>query len=189
MFFERANFGVYRQEREKSSFQIFGNQCVYCGYGTEAPIDTLDFRSFTASNYFSGLIDTFYTYDGDAYVDFLASQGFPIEPTLQNNRYTINEDITSLYVDFTFGWDIDDMPVTVNFGARYSTTDVEAQAVQSDVINVVPTSDQTLFSNVFGPAGDISEKGSYSNLLPSLNVKLEIQDEMILRFCCTHETR
>ena len=74
------------------------------------------------------------------------------------------------------------MPVTVNFGARYSTTDVEAQAVQSDVVNVVPTSDQTLFSNVFGPAGNISEKGSYSNLLPSLNVKLELQDDMVLRF-------
>lgn len=180
--FERANFGIYRQEREKSSFQIFGNQCQFCGYGTEAPVDTINFRPFTASNYFSGLIDTFYTYDGDAMVDFLASEGYPIVPTLQNNRYTINEDITSLYVDFTFGYELSDMPVTVNFGARYSTTDVEAQAVQSDVVNVVPTSDQTLFANVFGPAGDISENGSYSNLLPSLNVKLELQDDMVLRF-------
>jgi len=180
--FEKAQFGFYRQEREKKSFQIFGNQCQYCGYGTAAPIDTLDFRPFTANNYFSGLIDTFYTYDGEAYVNFLADQGFPIEPTLQNNRYTINEDITSLYVDFTFGYDVADMPVTVNFGARYSTTDIEAQAVQSDVVNVVPTTDQTLFANVFGPAGDISESGSYSNLLPSLNVKLELQDDMVLRF-------
>ncbi|WP_448551300.1 TonB-dependent receptor [Thalassotalea montiporae] len=180
--FEKARFGIYRQEREKKSFQIFGNQCQFCGYGTPAPLDVIDFRPFTAENYFSGLIDTFYTYDGDAYVDYLADQGFPIEPTLQNNRYTVNEDITSLYADFTFGFDLDDMPVTINVGARYSTTDVEAEAVQSDIVNVVPTSDQTLFANVFGPARDISESGSYSNLLPSLNIKLELQDDMVLRF-------
>ena len=49
------------------------------------------------------------------------------------------------------------MPVTVNLGARYSTTDVDAEAVQSDIVNVVPTTDQTLFANVFGPARDINE--------------------------------
>jgi len=74
------------------------------------------------------------------------------------------------------------MPLTVNVGARYSTTSVNAGAVQSDIANVVPTSDQTLFSNVFGPANDINESGSYSNLLPSVNVKLALQDDMVLRF-------
>lgn len=180
--FERAKFGVYRQEREKSSFQIFGNQCAFCGYGTAAPNDVIDFKPFTAKNYFSGLIDTFYTYDGDKYVDYLASAGFPIEPTLQNNRYTINEDITSLYLNFTFGYELGDMPLTVDFGARYSTTSVEAQAVQSDIADVIETTDPTLFANVFGPAKDISKPSSYSNLLPSLNVKLEIEEDMVLRF-------
>ncbi|MFD2165042.1 TonB-dependent receptor [Thalassotalea euphylliae] len=180
--FESARFGIYHQEREKKSFQIFGNQCQFCGYGTAAPLDVIDFRPFQAENYFSGLIDTFYTYDGDAYVDYLADQGFPIEPTLQNNRYTVEEEITAIYADFTFGFELEDMPVTVNLGARYSETDVDADAVQSDIINVVPTTDQTLFANVFGPAQDITESGSYSNLLPSLNVKLELQDDMVLRF-------
>lgn len=181
--FESAQFGFYRQEREKSSFRIFGNQCQFCGYGTAAPNDVLDFKSFTANNYFSGLIDTFYAYDGEAYVDYLADQGFPIEPQLENSRYTINEDITSLYLDFTFGYDLGDMPVTINFGARYSTTDVEALAIQSDVTDIVATTDATLFSNVFSnPPQEISETASYSNLLPNLNVKLEIEENMILRF-------
>lgn len=180
--FEMAKFGIYRQEREKSSFQIFASQCQFCGYGTAAPNDIIGFESFTADNYFSGLIDTFYTFDGDAMVDWLADAGYPIEPTLQNNRYTINEDITSIYADFTFGYELGDMPVTVNFGARYATTNVEAEAVQSDIADVVETTDPTLFSNVFGPAQDISKSSSYSNLLPSLNVKLEIEEDMILRF-------
>ena len=180
--FEKANFGIYRQEREKSSFQIFDSQCAFCGYGTPSPNDTINLRPFTAQNYFPGLIDTFYQYDGDAYVDLLASEGYPITPTLQNNRYTINENITSLYMDFTFGYELADIPVTVNFGARYSTTDINAKAVQSDIADIVATTDLTLFSNEFGPAQNINQSGSYSNLLPSLNVKLELQDDMILRF-------
>lgn len=180
--FQKMNFGAYRQEREKSSFQIFGNQCAFCGYGTAAPNDVLNVRPFTAQNFFPGLIDTFYTYDGDAMVQYLADQGVPIVPTLQNNRYTINEDITSLYVDFTFGYDIGDMPLTVNFGARYSETDIDVSAIQSDIVDVVPTSDLTLFSNEFGPAQEFSQGSSYANLLPSLNAKLEIEDDKILRF-------
>ena len=179
---ERINFGAYRQEREKSSFQIFGSQCQFCGYGTQAPLDEIDFEAYTASNYFPGLIDTFYSYDGDKMLDYLADQGFPVEPTLQNNRYTINEDITSLYMDFTLGFDLADMPVTVNMGARYSETDIEVAAIQSFISDVVPTSDATLFANVFGPATNIEQGTSYSNLLPSFNVKLELQDNMILRF-------
>jgi len=182
--FEKAQFGIYRQEREKSRFQVFGNSCndIYCSYQTAIPGDRINLREFTADNYFPGLIDTYYTYDGEEYLALLEEIGQGITPTLQNNRYTVNEDITSLYADFTFGYELGDMPLTVNFGARYSTTSVDAEAIQSDIADVVATSDLTLFANVFGPAQDISESSSYSNLLPSLNVKLEIEEDMVLRF-------
>ncbi|WOT05034.1 TonB-dependent receptor [Shewanella youngdeokensis] len=180
--FAKANFGIYRQEREKSSFQIFGNQCAFCGYGVAAPNDVIDFSPYTANNFFPGLIDTFYSYDGDAMLDYLADEGYPVEPTLQNNRYTIKEDITSLYMNFTFVYEIAEMPVTIDLGARYATTDVEVAAVQSFVTDIVPTSDATLFANVFGPATDITGSDSYANLLPSLNIKLDVQDDMVVRF-------
>ncbi|MBT8101442.1 MAG: TonB-dependent receptor [Gammaproteobacteria bacterium] len=180
--FQKASFGAYMQDREKSNFQIFASQCAFCGYGTPAPNSTINFRPFTAQNFFPGLIDTFYTYDGDAYVQFLADSGNPIQPTLQNNRYTINEDIISLYFDFEFGLDIGDMPLTIGLGARYAQTDIDVSAVQSFISDVVPTTDLTLFSNRFGPATNINEGGSYSNLLPSFSAKLDIQDDMVLRF-------
>lgn len=180
--FTGANFGVYQSEREKSAFQIFGNQCAFCGYGVAAPNDTIDFRVFKANNFFPGLIDTFYTYNGDLMVDYLASTGNPIVPTLQNNRYTVNEDVTSLYADFTFEAEIGDMPVSVNVGARYSQTDIAVTAVQSFIADVIPTSDRTLFQNVLGPATDITEGGSYATLLPNVNIKLDLQEDMVLRF-------
>ncbi len=179
--FRQMRFGAYRQEREKSSFQIFASQCAFCGYGTPAPNDTIGFRPFTAQNFFPGLIDTFYTYDGDAYVQFLADSGNPIEPTLQNNRYTINEDITSLYMDFTFDFMLGDMPLLVNAGARYAQTDISVGAVQSFISDVSPTTDLTLFQNHFGPAEDIVGSSDYANLLPSFTAKLDIDDTKVLR--------
>lgn len=180
--FTDANFGIYRQDREKKQFQIFANQCAFCGYNEAAPLDTIDFRPFTANNFFPGLISTFYTYNGDAYVDYLAATGNPITPALQNNRFTVNEEITSLYADFNFQTDIGDIPVYLNVGARYSNTKVDVEAVQSFIADVVRTSDETLFQNVFGPATDIVEGGSYANLLPSVNLKLDLTDDMVLRF-------
>jgi len=74
------------------------------------------------------------------------------------------------------------MPLEVNLGARYASTDIDVGAVQSFISDVVPTSDLTLFSNRFGPAVDIVQGGSYSNFLPSLNAKLDVRDDMVVRF-------
>jgi TonB-dependent receptor len=180
--FTGANFGVYSQDREKKQFQIFGSQCAFCGYNDPAPLDVIDFRSFTANNFFPGLIDTFYTFNGDAMVDYLASTGNPITTSLQNNRFTVNETITSVYADFDFETEVGDMPLFLNVGARYSTTDVDVDAVQSFISDVVRTTDETLFANRFGPATEIVEGGSYASLLPSINLKLELQEDMVLRF-------
>jgi iron complex outermembrane receptor protein len=180
--FHKVDFGFLRSEREKYVFQEFAAQCAFCGYGTEAPIDELNIRPFTAKNFFSGLIDTWYTYDGDAYLDYLASQGAPLEPTLQPNYYNIEEDVTAIYANFELGYDIGDMPLTMNFGARYEETNLSVSAVQALIADIVPTSDLTLYTNVFAPAENITGSSSYANLLPSLNVKLEVQEDMILRF-------
>lgn len=179
---ESVKFGAYSSSRENQRFQISASQCAFCGYFFPAPNDVVGLRPFTAENFFPGLIDTFYTYDGDAVVDFLASAGAPILPTLQNNRYEISEDVTSLYVDTTLNFAIGEMPLSVKLGARYAETDIDVLAIQSDILDVVPTTDLTLFRNVQGPASTFTEGSSYDNILPSLNAKLDLNDTMVLRF-------
>lgn len=179
---QEINFGLYSQSRENSRFQIFGSSCPPCGYTREAPIDALNLRPFTAENFFPGLIDQFYTYDGDAYLDFLGTIGFGVNPTLQNNRFNIEEDVASAYVDATFTLSVGEMPLELNLGARYAETDIDVSAVQSFIADVVPTSDLTLFSNRFGPETTFTESSSYDNFLPSLNAKLDINDNMVVRF-------
>ena len=45
-------------------------------------------------------------------------------------------------------YDLGDMPVTANFGARYSQTDIQVTARQSILNDIIPTNDLTLFANV-----------------------------------------
>lgn len=178
---DSVKFGVYSQSRENQRFTEFGNQCAFCGYQTPAPNATVGFRPFQAENFFSGLIDNFYTYDGDAYEAFLESTGNPVETSLQNNRFTVNEDITGAYVDATFNLSLADKPLTVNVGARYSDTDIDVDTVQSFISDVVPTTDLTLFSNRFGDANEFNQGDSYDNFLPNISFKYELNESMVLR--------
>lgn len=178
---DSVKFGAYSQSRENERFTIFGSQCAFCGYGTAAPNATVGLRAFQAENFFPGLIDLFYTYDGDAYEAFLASTGNPVSPTLQNNRFTVNEDISGAYVDATFNLSIADKPLTLNVGARYTETEVDVDTVQSFISDVIPTTDLTLFANRFGPANDFNEGDKYDNFLPNISAKYELNDSMVLR--------
>ena len=100
---------------------------------------------------------------------------------MQNNRYTVNEDIFSLYIDFTFEADLGGMPITFNTGGRYSNTNVAVDALQAFISDVVPTKDVTVFENRFGTPVNISEGNSYGNFLSNMNIKLELTDGFIFR--------
>ena len=147
----------------------------------QPPNDQLGFTAFQAENFFSGLIDRFYTYDGDAYEAFLASTGNPVVASLQNNFFTVNEDIFGAYVDATFNLSVADKPLTLNVGARYTETDIDVDTVQSFISDVVPTTDLTLFANRFGPANSFNQGDKYDNILPNISAKYELNDNMVLR--------
>lgn len=209
--FTAMRFGAYIQQREKkiqnyshtnNLSQMFG---LYGGYRAPFPSDIL--QPFTADNFFNGVTDTWFTYDGAGVFDFLSTNtaiqqandttGFiPLgttaaiiaanngwDPERLNDFSIIDEDVTSLYMDFVFEGEFGDMPWTANVGARYSETKISVNGAEQVLNDVIATSDTTLFANVFAPtAAPVTKDGSYANLLPSFNFKLELQDDMLLRF-------
>tara|TARA_R110000772_G_scaffold118590_6_gene224262 strand:- start:2897 stop:5791 length:2895 start_codon:yes stop_codon:yes gene_type:complete len=209
--FTRMTFGAYYQDREKSIQnyshtnnlgQMFG---LFGGYRVPVPEGTL--TPYTANNFFSGVTDTWYTYDAAGFFDVLASNtemqaandaslglapGSTAAVIAANNAWAperlddfsiISEEVTSLYMDFVFQGDLGDMPWTVNLGARYSETTTSVNGVERILDDVIATSDTTLFANVFSDATlPVTKGGSYANLLPSVNFKLDVQDDMVLRF-------
>lgn len=209
--FTSMRFGAYFQDREKriqnfrhgtQGFDLFG---LFGGYRVEVPDGTL--TPYTANNFFSGVADTWYTYDAAGFFDVLetnttmqaandATLGVPTgttagiialnngwTPTLQDDFSIINEEVSSIYMDFVFEGELGDMPWTVNVGARYSETKTSVEGVELELTDIVATSDTTLFSTVFSDnSTPVVEGGSYANLLPSVNFKLDVQDDMVLRF-------
>ena len=214
--FTKMNYGAYYQEREKEFFakssNLFG---AFGGYFGAIP-DELDFQVFKADNFFSGVQDTWYTYDAEQLFDLMetdksladshdegvnaifgegtvevgrtwdaiqnAPGGGGFTPTLDGDEYTIEEDVGGAYFDFTFDGTLGDLPWTVNFGARYEETSTSATGLIAPLNDIVATGDPTLFANVLGEPTAVTEDTSYDALLPSLNAKLELRENMLVRY-------
>lgn len=87
----------------------------------------------------------------------------------QTKSWTVNEDVTAAYVQANIDSQLGGVPVRGNIGLRYVNTEQDSQGTAFQVVDGVV---------VFEPT-DISH--SYSNLLPSMNLSFQLDDEQILR--------
>lgn len=202
--FTSMRFGAYRQEREKANTPygvVTGD--LYGGYWATAPGEIME--PFTAPSFFSGAQDTWYTYSNWDLYDVMLTEskanendlergnavgttwstlqnanGF--ELTVQDSRYRVQEDITAMYLDFTLEGELGDLPWSVNLGARYEETRTEIDAIQTVLADIIETGDPTLFSTVEDSPSQVIGTNTYTNLLPSVNAKIDLQDDMVLRF-------
>ncbi len=86
--------------------------------------------------------------------------------------YQVEEKTTAIYAMADFAFDIGDMPATLNTGVRYIDTDVNSSGyhqVQNDDGSTNYTS------------APVSKSGNYTDLLPSVNFTLELNDDVVLR--------
>ena len=115
-----------------------------------------------------------YVIDGE--FDGVQPSASELEPTSSDlrNSYGVDEEITSIYGRVDFESEFNDLPVTGNFGVRYVKTDTSVQgtlATASEVDGVVTS---TIVPATFD--------NSYTEVLPSLNINIELSDDEMLRF-------
>ena len=111
-------------------------------------------------------------------------------PVELGTSFDIDEEVLAAYVDFIFEGDVADMPWTINLGFRYSETDSTASGLQATLLDITDNlTDSTILNQVYEQdangqtvSSPISIANSYSNFLPSLNAKLELNDDMLIRF-------
>ncbi|WP_219993871.1 TonB-dependent receptor [Aestuariibacter sp. GS-14] len=101
----------------------------------------------------------------------LRYSGFSVDFT-PSEFYRVDEEVIALYAMTNFEFDIASMPVNANVGARYLDT-----SVLSFGYHQVQNSDG---STGYTPE-PVSKEGSYTELLPSLNLTMEITDELVFR--------
>ena len=205
--FYKMDFGVYYQDREKDNTRRFASACnVYCGYNFDVPDELLSV--FTAENYFSGVPNQWLTYDPEAFFEYAYSDaaaqqiadatGLSFDevretldatnindPQPSADSYVVAEELLSVYTQFYFQTEISDMPLDVNFGFRYTETDTSVDGTVQEVQDLQPIpNDPSDYNIVYATdvGTPINEKNSYSNLLPNVNVKLELTDDLFLRY-------
>lgn len=91
---------------------------------------------------------------------------------LESEFYQVDEEVVSVYAMTDFAFDIGSMPATVNAGVRAIDTQVKSYGFHQ-----VQNEDG---STGFTPA-PISKTGNYSDVLPSINMTLEVMDDVIVR--------
>ncbi len=94
----------------------------------------------------------------------------------------VEEDTTAAYVQVNFDTMFGEYPVRGNFGVRYVQTEVTSNSVRSDLTAVINEADDTIADIVeTGELRPVSGGGDYSELLPSVNLVMELSDDVLLR--------
>ena len=92
----------------------------------------------------------------------------------------IREDFTSAYVMIDFGNESE--TVTGNFGVRYTRTDETIHGTSIDLSAGLTRDDTTGALTANSESVPISRSRTYSNTLPSLNVRFNVAEDHVLRF-------
>ncbi|GLP96670.1 TonB-dependent receptor [Paraferrimonas sedimenticola] len=160
-------------------------------YGNKGQV--ADFMSYVglSGNFLDGfsgggsdmLIPYYYTYDQNELMAW-AENEYDVTYGLDgfSDDHKIKEKTTSAFVQFNVEGEFNNMPIYVVAGLRYEQTDVEASSLQRQAESIfwmTPTEWGTNYSDDWTPT---DEKNDYRYFLPNLDVKLEIQDNLLARF-------
>ncbi|WP_337880286.1 TonB-dependent receptor [Rheinheimera sp.] len=96
--------------------------------------------------------------------------------------YEVKEAVSTAYVALTLEPELWGMPSKLNLGLRGSRTDVTSSGFGYDLSKVQLDSTGQPINNDWRAVTAVSFKDSYSDILPSLNFKLNLQDDLIFRF-------
>ena len=136
--------------------------------------DMADLISRTEQLMSSGEAQTFYTADmGDCGTGLCASS------TFSTDRRTTEEQLAA-YAQINMSTEIGGMDLGVRLGVRYEETDVDSQALAPNYVGVNWVGGNE-FSAVQGDGDFTQLEGSYDNILPNIDFRLGVTDDIVAR--------
>jgi len=195
MFLTKVKFGAAMTEQTFGGRSGFGGNQGPNGYnGNQAIFPDSMFTRQEAGD----LLDEFTGSDGlttNYYYDFNLSEalsrmaaffpGFtadPFNPAGQTTRVSLTEETQSVYVTTEMFFEYKDYILDVNAGLRYEQTDVESTNLQR-AEDFLVWSNPTEWQLRFQAGGDTSVSGGsdYDVILPSIDLRLEVMEDMFVR--------
>ena len=104
--------------------------------------------------------------------------------TLQPSSFIVTEEIFAAYIDSTMEGEWGNFPWEVNLGFRWiynrQKSTGNSSTIESLVHNIA-----TLFETTLGADQIVTRKSSYHKLLPNLNLKVNLHENLALRFAAS----
>ena len=94
----------------------------------------------------------------------------------------IDEEVTALYAQINFDTELGELPVSGNFGLRYVSTDQAATGAGGNLVALRPSLTAQDSEFIFDNEGRASFGNDYNEVLPSLNIRVGLTDDLLLRF-------
>src|SRR5690606_8313951 len=95
----------------------------------------------------------------------------------------VQEETITAYFQVELNGDLGDMPSSVLTGSRYGTTDVTSSSVAAGYRSIWESNnDVAIRVDSNQEASLATAEASYDNLLPSLDIRLDISDNLVGRF-------
>jgi len=205
----RSGFAFSSREKDKKAYETPKELfiCFHCGYNL--PVPSGIFRPYSADGFLEGvqgeIPDAWMIFDGQTMLDYYGSaeavqwqvdngvrtqaqadeylaNGGHTPRFVASNSANVTEDVTALYIDALWSWDVGKTTWNAIAGARYVDTDVIAKGVGTEVLWVQSQAgDNTLIPNeVITPNQEFSSR--YSNVLPSAVLDIDLNNGMKLKF-------
>lgn len=187
--------GLGAQSRTKTinaSEMPFGEQCAYCN--SDQVLPTSLFQS-TDRNFFGGsgggdILRDWLIYDPRALImqvkEYADRDGKAFNQAVfsPSGSSIVDEDVLIGYLMAEVQTELANMPLSVNFGVRYEDTQYTSSGASRTVISAKPNGAGQNVIEV-SPVVPVSFDGAYTDILPSLNARLNVTDDLILRFAAS----
>jgi TonB-dependent receptor len=117
--------------------------------------------------------------------DTLGDDYFSTDPYREGSvigQSAVEENTNSVYVTSLFEFEVADLPVQINLGLRYEETEVEGRVLQpvpTDVWWLSASEWHTQYSS--GVSDLYEESGDYSVVLPMIDIKVDLTEEIVAR--------
>lgn len=178
-FFTRAAAGVSYEQREHDYYRIDRNAPTFVGVtpaqagpGSVNPLPYNDFLKGFAGGYPRTWLDPNNRLLFDKYIPQALLQTPPTPQDLLTQSH-FNEDIVSGYAVASFRGEVGTIPYTGNLGLRVSSTQQTVSGYSNSVVNGVLV------------ANPVTYEKTYTDVLPSFNLKIDLTSELILRLAAS----
>ncbi|MDP5210804.1 TonB-dependent receptor [Microbulbifer sp. 2205BS26-8] len=117
----------------------------------------------------------------EATLEAIENGGFA--PVKYPDSYELNERVASAYFVANLEGMVADVPWAANIGVRYAKTDLTSEGNQTIYLSIEenPISPDVFNIETSNTPQPISEASSYNNLLPMMNVRFDLTEEVVAR--------